>query len=307
MNLSSKVNIIIPNFTSSGLGDRFVDVFLLAVLRECWKDRVENILINWDQFDNQLCHESVPTYRFTDILKENILNHIMIPDGIHLLDKSNSCYNNKLPIYAFHYILNGSKEPQWLVRKNGKIDLSGFYQQYIQSNQPFFSYDRFLLLVEETASKFGFTDLVSKKIDGHLSNISNFATVHIRRTDKVRTVRQDKYMISNDQLFLLDDMTEKTIEYVIKDCGISFFYLSCDETSPATTTRYAELVSKLGGNIIPKIDVDERWMLTYYDLAMMARSSIVIQSQVASGFSSFASIIGKNRLLNVIEHCGVNI
>lgn len=96
---SNKIELLVQNFTSSGLGDRFVDVFLLSVLRNCWKDKVERISINWSKFDPYTCHPSVPDYRFKDVLKKNIIEHIVIPNGIVLLDESDFPYQSELDVH----------------------------------------------------------------------------------------------------------------------------------------------------------------------------------------------------------------
>jgi hypothetical protein len=298
---TDQVSLLIPNFTSSGLGDRMVDVFLVSLFKNCYSN-IKQVFIPWFEFKKEWCHHSVPQYRFQDILMKNILSHMNIPSGVELISEHDFSFAaNQTNLHVLDYRLNGAAEPQWLVFRDGFADLDGFYNHYLSQFHPRLPYHVFKSAIEKTIDEFSFCDEIQQLV----SSISNepFACVHIRRTDKVRQIKADKYMIDYTELDELDELTRKAI-LKVKEDGLTRFYISCDSETDQSYEQYREFILGFGGTVIPKISVQDRWKITYYELAIMIKSSLIIQSQVSSGFSNLASLLGRTRLLNVFSMKG---
>jgi hypothetical protein len=68
----------------------------------------------------------------------------------------------------------------------------------------------------------------------------------------------------------------------------------------AKNVPFVDYIRARGGSIV-EIPQLEKWRMTYYDVAVMTRSSFNITSQRRSTFSSFPALIGKGQLQNCIR------
>ena len=102
-------------------------------------------------------------------------------------------------------------------------------------------------------------------------------------------------MISESELDDLNLRTRKSVEETIAQGHRRFFICSDDDLALET---YQSFVSDLGCDIIklPKMD---KSVSTYYDLAAISRSRLLIQSMRSSAFSNYAACIGGVPIKNV--------
>jgi hypothetical protein len=77
------------------------------------------------------------------------------------------------------------------------------------------------------------------------------------------------------------------------------FFVCGDED--AKLKPFVDIHPRSGGTVIVNIPQLEKWRMTYYDLAVMTRSSFNITSQRRSTFSSFPALIGKGQYRTVYD------
>jgi hypothetical protein len=113
-------------------------------------------------------------------------------------------------------------------------------------------------------------------INEFLSTIpKRFASIHIRRGDKVRTTPHDGRFITADELDRLNELTYKAIDYLTS--RFDAFFLCGDEDEKIKPFR-AYIESK--GCSTFGVPAMEKWVSTYYDIAVMTRSEFIVTSSV---------------------------
>jgi hypothetical protein len=112
--------------------------------------------------------------------------------------------------------------------------------------------------------------------------------LHVRRGDKVREEPHDGCFIETRELDQLNKLTFKAIDHFLK--SYTAFFVCGDEDSK--NVPFVDYIRAHGGTIV-EIPQLEKWRMTYYDLAVLTRSSFNITSQRRSTFSSFPALIGK--------------
>jgi hypothetical protein len=289
--MTQSVNLFYNDFPDSGLGDRLIDVYLLSTIGYCIPG-VSKVIIPWRKFQKYQAHHTVPEYRFTDIQLSNVLSHMNFPSNVIAVDvEKTSQYRSDLPVQEVNYCTNGSA--RWVSNLDTDRNLVRFHKELLAK----IPYETVIRSSTRALSEFTFTENTTSMIGE--SCVQPYASVHIRRTDKVRSSKADDLMISNDELYLLNQKTFDAIECFAKERGMNTFYVCSDDEESAKP--FIERIVKLGCRLISTPTV-ERWKTTFCDLAMMSKSDVIIQSQVSSVFSNMACLIGNTKLFNVLTH-----
>jgi hypothetical protein len=289
--MNQKVNLFHKDFPSSGLGDRLIDIYLLSVIGYSLPD-VDKVLIPWHTFQKQHAHFSVPEYRFIDIQLPNVLSHMSLPHNITPIDTETTTeYTSENPVESVSYVTNGSA--RWVYDLISDRDLRRFHKE----NLPDVPYETVVASSNRTLSEFSFTDKTMSLI-GDLAT-EPYASLHIRRTDKVRSARADTTMITSDELNDLNQKTFDAIRYAASVKKINRFYVCTDDVE--ASQPFVEEIKRLNCFVLSPPEI-ERWKTTYRDLAMMSKSQVIIQSQTTSVFSNMACLIGNTKLFNVLHH-----
>lgn len=251
--------------TESGLCDRLYDLHFLSAYA-----RVQNAKLYtlWEKFDLKTIDAP---HRRQDILLENVRAHINLPAEI-VIDAFTKCES------TFDFFIGAG---------------ASYFDLWKDHASSICSYEVYAAALAETAKGFTFCPEINAVLD---SLPENFAALHIRRGDKVRPLDHDGTYITCDELGELDDLTLRAIDWALK--SFSSFFVCGDEDEK--TKPFVDRIRERGGSIIeiPKL---EKWRMTYYDLAVMTRSSFNITSQRRSTFSSFPALIGKGRYRTVYD------
>lgn len=255
--------------TTSGLGDRLIDLYMLAAYARA---RRVKLYTDWPIYDPKSIDAP---YRVTDILLENVLKFLRFPPEI--------VFDNHSPTRDFfnHSIGGGG-------------DLNDFYRAYAS---PFCTHDEFKSILAAVAKDFGFCPA----IEAFLETIPpKFVAFHIRRTDRVRNETPDGTYIHASELDWLNNLTFKAIDYYIAQ-GYDTFFVCGDEDQK--NVPFVEYIEKVKIKHVFKIPEMPKWQGTYYDLAVMTRSDFNVTSQRYSSFSRFPSFIGTGSFTSV---CNLN-
>lgn len=251
--------------TESGLCDRLYDLHFLSAFA-----RVQGakLYTKWEKFD--LKDIDAP-HRRQDILLENVRAHIGFPEEI-VIDALAACDRTFEPGIG----AAASYEDLW------KLHASSIC-----------SWDVYNQALSETAKGFVFCDQINTVL---AALPEKFAAVHVRRGDKVRAEEHDGCFIRFDELDRLNELTFKAIDWALKT--FTAFFVCGDED--AKLKPFITYITASGGTVIniPKL---EKWRMTYYDLAVMTRSSFNITSQRRSTFSSFPALIGNGQYRTVYD------
>jgi hypothetical protein len=200
-------------------------------------------------------------------------------------------YTSENPVESVSYVTNGSA--RWVYDLISDRDLRRFHKENL-SDVP---YETVVASSNRTLSEFSFTDKTMSLI-GDLAT-EPYASLHIRRTDKVRSARADTTMITSDELNDLNQKTFDAIRYAASVKKINRFYVCTDDVE--ASQPFVEEIKRLNCFVISPPEI-ERWKTTYRDLAMMSKSQVIIQSQTTSVFSNMACLIGNTKLFNVLHH-----
>jgi hypothetical protein len=252
--------------TESGLCDRLYDLHFLSAYARVLNHRLHT---KWEKFD--LKPIDTP-HRKLDILIENVRAHINFPEEIVIDDGTAPCDCN-------------------FTRNIGAA--ANYQDLWKMHAESICSWDVFNAALKETGKGFTFCP----EINAVLAALpERFCAVHIRRGDKVRDTPHDGCMIETHELDRLDELTFRAIDYAAE--AFASFFVCGDEDEKLKP--FVEHIRKIGGEII-SIPQREKWRMTYYDLAVMTKSSFNITSQRRSTFSSFPALIGKGHFRTVYD------
>lgn len=251
--------------TESGLCDRLYDLHFLSAYA-----RVNNarVYTKWEKFDIK---DIDAPHRRQDILIENVRAHIKFPDEI-VIDAHTPCDRTFEPGIG----AAANYEDLWRLHA---ADIC--------------SWDVYKQALAETAKGFGFCPEIAAVLD---TLPERFAALHIRRGDKVRNEEHDGCFIRFDELEYLNALTYRAIDHFLKEFD-AFFVCGDEDEKIRPFTMY---IASRGGHIV-RIPQLEKWKMTYFDLAVMTRSSFNITSQRRSTFSSFPALIGKGQYRTVYD------
>lgn len=261
--------LTVPDFNKSGLGDRLCGMLLIAVYARI--HGYSRVKVPWPSYS--IPGGTPPDFRKKDILLSNVLDHLILPTGFEFVDG-----HETLP----------RTSPWWYTQVGiGSPNFAWFAKTHLKS----YSLEDVLKVAREVCDECDYKpEVVRTSVD-----FGDYVSIHIRRTDKVRPVRECSLMVSESELDDLNLRTRKAVEETIAQGHRRFFICSDDDLALET---YQSFVSNLGCDIIklPKMD---KSVSTYYDLAAISRSKLLIQSMRSSAFSNYAACIGGVPIKNV--------
>lgn len=264
-------DINIPNFATSGYGDRILGLFFMAILSKIKK---KNINIKWVDYKKPLQHsEYIKDWRYKDTILKNFLSFFKLPS-----------------IISLNYELDPEKE---VFRLNKYDTMGGSLSPFLAYTKykldEVISYDEYTNIVKSVKSEFGFN--VSK-----FSCNEPYVTIHLRRTDKLYL--DDEFPIDCSELELNNE-TKRAIQKAI-DKGYTTFFLSSDE--PSTKQEFIDFIISNNGKIIKPINI-HNLIESYYDTWVMSSSTIIIPSVKYSSFSVFPCLLFDIEMWTVFEPC----
>jgi hypothetical protein len=261
--------LTVPDFNKSGLGDRLCGMLLIAVYARI--HGFSKVKVPWPSYS--IPGGKPPEFRKKDILLSNVLEHLILPNGFEFVDG-----HETLP----------RTDPWWYTQVGiGSPNFLWFARNHLKS----FSLEDVLEVAQQVCNECDYRpELVRISVD-----LGDYVSVHIRRTDKVRPVSECSFMISESELDDLNLRTRKAIEEVVAQGHRRFFICSDDDLA---LDSYQNFVSDLGCDIVKLPDM-EKSASTYYDLAAISRSKLLIQSMRSSAFSNYAACIGGVPIKNV--------
>lgn len=257
---------------ASGLGDRLINtIFVLTICRKI------NSSLYFEWLENKVPIPSDTKFREQDILLHNMLNKIEFPKDLNILDigKTIQVLN---PLFCTDYRFCS--------------DSCSFFELY--AHEFFYSLQDFQKEAINTAKTFKFKNKI--KIP------KNLVSIHIRRSDKVVQQNPDSFMIAENELKTLNELT---IDWIHKLSNTHKIFYVCGEQYESIEWFKQLIVDKGLYLFSPDINQIGSWERTYDDLQIMSSSDIILQSQRNSSFSRLASFIGDNKLINVFS--GENI
>lgn len=261
--------LTVPDFNKSGLGDRLCGMLLIATYARIHGH--STVKVPWPSYS--VPGGKPPEFRKKDILLSNVLDHLILPTGFEFVDG-----HEKLPrINPWWYAQVGIGSPDfgWLANSHLKsYPLSSVLEVARQ-------------VCDECDYK---PDLVRTSVD-----FGDYVAIHIRRTDKVRSVRECSLMVDESELDDLNLRTRVAIQDAVSQGHKRFFICSDDDSA---LVSYQNYVSDLGCDVVKLPDMDKS-VSSYYDLAAMSRSKLLIQSMRSSAFSNYAACIGDVPIKNV--------
>jgi hypothetical protein len=260
--------LTVPDFNESGLGDRMCGMLLIAVYTRIKGH--SKVKVPWPKYS--IPGGKPPEFRKTDILLENVLEHLILPKVIEFVG------DRQLPRI----------DPWWYTQVGiGSPDFRWFANTHLSQHD--------IKAVMEVAKSICSECGYKPKLLEASANLGEYVAVHIRRTDKVRPTRECTSLISDKELDDLDNRTKSVIEALVSD-GHSRFYVCSDDDSALKS--YQNHISNLDCEVVSFPEM-EKAMSTYYDLAAMSNSTMVVQSMRNSAFSNYAACIGGVPLWNV--------
>lgn len=253
--------------TSSGLGDRLVDILTMLAYARC---RGATLYMEWQVFNFR--SDLDVSHRQTDILLENVVKYINFPSGI-VFDVDSGCDHQ-----FKDYVGGGHHLPQ-------------FWQEHMQG---ICSFDVFIEHVQRVGMEFSFC----LEINDFLATIpKRFVSMHIRRGDKVRNEQPDHAFIHVSELERLDTLTYRAIDYCLSLGFDTFFFCGDEDFKKQPFIDYA-VARGVKTFTIPTM---EKWQATYFDMATMTRSDLNVASQRYSTFSRFPALIGRGNYKTVFD------
>ena len=247
--------------TLSGLGDRFVDAVLLAAYAAL---KGENLHFNWMPY---IGHEVAETrrldapHRMVDSTWECVSEHVKFPSMIKVNNRDGA----------------GSRFDRYV---GGGLDSYGFHQTFVRE----FSLEDYRASVRAVLNEFSFSDAIVSRCaaKGHIG-------VHIRRGDKVRSVRDDDTHISAHELAELDARTYAMLDSKLEENPSASFFVCGDEDSK--TQPFSDYIASKGGNLVTYAR-PEKHVQTFCDMCLLSRSRVILTSMRYSSFSIFSAMLG---------------
>ena len=271
------------NPTKSGLGDRLVDLFLLAAFAKagslkvavCWPDHPDLTLLQKKLW---------PKYRYEDYKLENLLLYFKFPKNILFYSQSTFSkeLRNKSNVLFNDYV-------------GGIYTTSTFYNKFYPKFKKLFNFSL-------TGFEYAFKDVL-KEFQPKKIFFRKFAlpfnadiAVHLRRGDKVQS-NPDNFAIDFDEIDGLDKVTELCINKISQlNSTKKTIYLSSDDEDVKLRYKMKLSISKKNQIITLPRNITN-FEATYIDLWMLASSKYIILSQRHSNFSLLASYLKKSKLV----------
>jgi len=277
------MSFIWTNTTKSGLGDRLIDLFIIASAAKLYN---KELYLYWgEQPINDIQKNIWNKIRFNDYKIENLIQYFNFPDIIHfvskevLIEMSKEDANNII----FNNYLGGVYSP------------ITFYENFINK---IYTLEEYLNIFNFIISKFTPTEKLLNLIKDLPKNI---ISIHLRRTDKssIHVSPEDSHGVSIEQLNILDNNTENIInKLILKGYDTLYFPSDCETTKLSYENKFSNY------NIINlKFDNIEQ---TYIDIYIMSISKYVIMSQKHSSFSLFSTLINKSNLIYLYKNDIIN-
>jgi hypothetical protein len=231
-----------------------------------------HVAIPWPKYDEP--GGSPPAFRKLDILLSAVQENLILPRGLEFVEAqflhpTEHSFSGEVGI--------GAPMFDWLH--------THYLSQYDLSHV--------LNVAKKVSSECSFT----KNVMADIGHIQDVVSLHIRRTDKVRDVAVCHTMIAKSGLQELDRITMGVIRNVL-DEGAKKFVICTDD--PVSACVYKDFLQASGAEVIDLPEA-EKHVSTYREMAVMANSKLIIQSQKSSAFSNYASCIGGVPIINVYE------
>jgi hypothetical protein len=258
------VNIRWTKPTGSGLCDRIYDLLFLAAYARLKKAR---IVMEWEHFDIQPIDVE---HRRMDILLHNVQAHINFPREI-VFSKDMACDD------TFDFA----------------IGAGAAYPELHAAHASFCTWEEFKASIDDVKKDFTFCTMISEYLD---IIPERFASIHVRRGDKVRTTPHDGRFITVDELDRLNELTYKAIDYLAP--RFSAFFLCGDEDKKIEP--FKDYIQTKGCSTF-SLPPMEKWVSTYFDIAVMTKSEFIVTSQRFSTFSLVPSLLGIGQTQTVYE------
>jgi len=261
------MSILWPKFPTSGICDRLqVLLFMISYARI----KNKKLLTIWPSYEIRDGLDL--SYRKHDYEIQNFKKFFNIPDY----------YVEFTDINRLNKLIKRNSQNEFFDHSLSCTDTIKVLHDNYLNNHDFSEYQK---IYDDT------TKLFTPKINSYSDKF--YIGIHIRRTDKVRYIAVDNYMISDAEL---DDLNKKTkiciLNFISK--GFNTFYIASDD--PNAFNDYSSYIINNGGIVILPI-CDYGIDRTYYDLIALYNSSLVISSQRYSNFSLVPCLLKKKPMI----------
>ena len=150
--------LTIPRFNESGLGDRLCGMLLITVYARLHGHT--HIQVPWPKY--VVPHIKAPEHRKSDILLSNVNKYLVLPRGLNFIDQ------DTLPLHS----------PWWYREVGiGSRHFHSFHSECLTE----FRLEETIEVARQVCRECGF----NHKILEVIKNFGDYASIHIRRTDKV--------------------------------------------------------------------------------------------------------------------------
>jgi hypothetical protein len=266
--------ILWKNTALSGLCDRLTDLFLVATfakIKEADLVVLWRINKNFSERQMKIWNES----RFEDYKYENFSQYFNLPKNVSVFSEEQIANYKLEEVLIFEDYLGGVYSP------------FTFYNSYLTS---ICSYEDFIERYKECLLELTPTEKLKSIVEENSINVS----VHLRRGDKVvENFSGPELGVSIKDLKNLDELTERTIEILLKNIKNPTLYFCSDDFE--VSKKYEEKFSSRGCKVVKQKNCVTDVEKTYVDLFHMINSDWIIMSQKHSNFSMFASqVLNKN-------------
>lgn len=266
------MNIWWENPTKSGLGDRLLDVSLLAALARVVGG---NLYLEWPEWKQKDC--DCP-HRAEDVKLENVLKFLSFPKEAKF----------SAPPAGSH---------RFSTYLGGGVPDTSFFSAFVLAVAPKTTAGEFWSALNWVYSEFQFCP----QIQCYLRSLpKEFTSFHVRRGDKVRADRADWFVLEKSKEGLLDACTERAL--AVELSRSDYFFICGDDQS---ADRFKSQVKESGKQLI-ELPAMPKWQSTYYDMAVMSRSSLVVVAHRYSSFSRMSSLMGGAPFKSIFKYPGVN-
>jgi hypothetical protein len=269
--------------TESGLGDRLIDLFLLAAFAKagslkiavCWPDQPNLTLLQRKVWSG---------YRHEDYKLENLLLYFKFPKNILFYSQSTFSkeLRNKSNVLFSDYV-------------GGIYTTLSFYNKFYPKFKKLFNFSLtdFEYAFKDVLKEFKPKNSFSRKFT---SSFNADIAVHLRRGDKLQS-KPDYFAIGFDEIDGLDKVTELCINKISQlNSTKKTIYLSSDDEN--VKLRYKMKFSNSKEIQIITLPMNTTsFEATYIDLWMLASSKYIILSQRHSNFALLASYLKKAQLV----------
>jgi len=264
------IKILWTQPTKSGLGDRCCDLLFVYAYAAMLNGE---LYTDWPEFEIK---DRDTSHRKLDIQLCNILKYIKFPEKIHFTKANDS---KGMDILFDFYV-------------GGGLSLESFYNKYVEKR---FSLTEFEVSVKNASQQFEF----SQEVNDYLSNLpKSFASLHVRRGDKVRKGNwNDGYFINDNELEHLDSITIKAID-MYYNLGYKYLFICGDEDEKKKPFIDYANSKNLKTFVTPEMP---KWIETYFDIATMSKSDMIVASQRHSSFAKFPSLISNCKFFTVFD------